>query len=81
MSLSYRVIPYFYHFLFLKRDVNELIIDELDHTCLNDLELPFSSNPTCENLLKWIWEGLGNIYVLSRLRLYESPDSFAELKA
>ena len=64
----------------LKRDVNDLIIDVLDHTCLNDLGLPFSTNPTCENVLQWIWDEFRNIYVLSRLRLYESPDSFAELK-
>lgn len=63
----------------LKVDVNELVVDVLDHTCLNDLGLSFSTNPTCENTLQWVWDVLGNVYVLSRLRLYETPDSFAEL--
>ena len=65
----------------LKKAVNREIIDKLDHTLLNDT----IENPTCENLLEWIWKALfpwsyheGGV-VLERLRLYETPDSFAEL--
>ena len=60
----------------LKKDVNDSIIDILDHTLLNDT----IGNPTCELLLEWIWDVLSNIYVLSRLRLWETPDSYAELR-
>lgn len=66
----------------LKGLVNEEIIDNLDHTLLNDGLV----NPTCENLLDWIWEHLSPIgswtgkIKLERLRLYETPDSFAEIK-
>lgn len=62
-------------FIELKSTVNELVIDVLDHTLLNDTV----ENPTCENLLDWIWSALSGIYVLERLRLYETPDSFAEI--
>lgn len=70
----------------LKKCVNE-VVDLLDHTCLNDTQLGFAENPTCENILTWLWERLEHTlrgYVrpgrrLVRLRLYETPDSFAEL--
>lgn len=60
--------------------VKARIIDRLDHTLLNDTV----ENPTCENLLLWIWDSLqfylakccGELY---RLRLYETSDSFVEL--
>jgi len=65
----------------LKKTVNELVIDKLDHSYLNDIV----ENPTCENLLELIREILSEplSYVsyfdsLERLRLYETPDSFAE---
>ncbi len=78
----------------LKKVVNLVIIDKLDHTCLNDLSEAFSSNPTCENVLTWMWNQLegafyeafprGSVHLpkpeVCRLRLYETPDSFAELK-
>ena len=66
----------------LKSIVNQVVIDRLDHTCLNDLELPFSKTPTCENLLEWIATRLNwdrGPEVVCRLRLYETPDSFAEV--
>ena len=66
----------------LKEAVNREVISELDHTLLNDT----IENPTCENLLEWIWKALfpwsiheGGV-VLERLRLYETPDSFAEMR-
>ena len=65
----------------LKKEVNESIIDRLDHSYLNDVV----ENPTCENLLELIWNVLrGEIEKspgsLERLRLYETPDSFAEMR-
>ena len=65
----------------LKDLVNHRVIDILDHRLLNDV----IANPTCENLLFWMRDNLGAwLNVLScelvRLRLYETPDSFAELK-
>ena len=64
----------------LKKEVNELVIDKLDHTLLNDTLV----NPTCENLLEWMWKVLRDEIekspgFLERLRLHETPDSFAEL--
>jgi len=65
----------------LKDLVNSRVVNRLDHTLLNDLV----KNPTCENLLTWMWDNLadwvgGLSCELSRLRLYETPGSFAELK-
>lgn len=68
-------------FAFLKEIVRPLL-DTFDHHYLNDV-VP---NPTCENLLNYVWfhlsdqvrgETEGSV-MLSRLRLYESPDSYAE---
>ena len=65
----------------LKGLVGREVIDVLDHTLLNtEVE-----NPTCENLLAWIWLRLSKVQFveeiqLVRLRLYETPDSFAELR-
>ena len=68
-------------FVELKSVVNQMIVDKLDHTLLNDTV----KNPTCENLLDWIatqldWESDSDPLEVCRLRLYETPDSFAELK-
>lgn len=60
-------------FAVLKDSVNRLVIDKLDHTLLNDVV----ENPTCENLINWIWRQLTHMQ-LARLRLYETPDSYAE---
>ena len=64
----------------LKKGVESEVIDKLDHTLLNNTV----ENPTCENLLEWIWKALFSIHeggvVLERLRLYETPDSFAEVR-
>ncbi len=66
----------------LKRTVNEHVIDRLDHRLLNDT----ISIPTAENLLVWMASKLrysselAHSPSLARLRLYETPDSFVELK-
>jgi len=61
----------------LKSAVQNYVIDKLDHTLLNDT-IP---NPTAENILLWIEAQLQCLPfgMLSRLRLYETPDSCAEL--
>ena len=63
----------------LKTAVQREVIDRLDHTLLNDT----ISNPTAENILMWIWNKLRCLPfgMLSRLRLYETRDSFAELRS
>ncbi len=72
-------------FVNLKNLVNEKVISRLDHTCLNEVLEGQVDNPTCENLLDWIWVRLYPIGSLSRevelvrLRLWETPNSYAEL--
>ena len=68
-------------FVELKKLVNDKVIVQVDHNYLNDL---FGEGfvPTCENLLTKFCktlDGFGPPWKLSRLRLYESPDSYAEL--
>ena len=63
----------------LKDLVDKTIIDRLDHTLLNVI-IP---NPTCEEIVIWISNQLFiNLQSvrLGRIRLYETPGSFAELK-
>ena len=60
----------------LKRIVNEEIINKLDHSYLNDL----FENPTAEMMVDWMSRVLKNKLELYRLRLYETPTSFAEWK-
>lgn len=63
----------------LKEVVQREVIDKLDHTLLNDV----IENPTAENILLWIERVLGSFgeeLCVTRLRLYETPGSFAELK-
>ena len=64
----------------LKGLVDKEIIGFLDHTLLN-IEV---ENPTCENLLCWIWKRLSKVQLvesaqLDNLKLWETPDSYAEL--
>jgi len=67
-------------FKILNSWVKELIIDKLDHTDINNL----ISNPTAENILSWIYLTLSLSskfqFKLSRLRLYETENSFTEIK-
>ena len=54
-------------------------IEELDHTLLNDTIV----NPTAENLCIWLFEPLSRDLlplVLESLVLYETPDSYAEVR-
>ena len=65
-------------FALLKVIVGEKVLRHLDHQFINDL-LPI---PTAENTVRWIVkqleEELGES--IQRVRLYETPDSYAEWK-
>ena len=63
----------------LKSMVNSYIIDELDHHYLNDV---LDVVPTSENIVMWIVGKLTGIFgpSLIRVRVYESPSSWAEWK-
>jgi len=67
----------------LKEMVSKLVVDPLDHQCLNDL-LPY--RPTAENMVNHFFDVLssaleGSGVELVRIRLWESPDSYAEVSA
>jgi len=58
------------------------ILDQVDHTYLNEV-FPFTElNPTAENIAKWVWEMLvkhldvANIVVM-RVSVWESDNAFA----
>jgi 6-pyruvoyltetrahydropterin/6-carboxytetrahydropterin synthase len=53
------------------------VIDALDHTSLNDA----IENPTCENIVLWIWERLERTLPgLDELVLWETATSCATLR-
>lgn len=65
----------------LKAIVQKNVIDVLDHSCLNDI----FHNPTAEVILQWIRDRLITFFKsknlsLSRIRLYETQDSYVEWK-
>lgn len=56
--------------------VNERVIVQLDHSHLND----FLPNPTAELLAAWIWgQLLEQLEGLESVKVYESPDTWAEV--
>lgn len=61
----------------LKRIVNEMIIDKLDHKYLNDI---FAVAPTSETIVIWIVKELKEVFGvnLQRVRLHETSNSFSE---
>lgn len=66
----------------LKAIVKEEIISELDHRYLNDI---FDFNPTCENMVEWIFEKLDSRLSkgessLQKIVLWETPTSYATLE-
>ena len=71
-------------FHLVKDVVNEKIINRLDHRFLNELGLPFSEYPSCENIVKWIFEelqggaflGYGYNLKLTRVKLAETEDNY-----
>ncbi len=65
-------------FSVLKKIVNEIIIDKLDHNIIND----FIVNPTAENLCVWIWEKLmfeGLVKGICKISIWETSNSIASI--
>ena len=62
----------------LKDIVNEHVIERLDHQNLNTV---MTDNPTAENIASLIFEILWLIFPgkLQKIKLWETPDSFAEV--
>jgi 6-pyruvoyltetrahydropterin/6-carboxytetrahydropterin synthase len=57
----------------------DTIINELDHQYLNLLPQLSEINPTAENLARYIYFRLKPIFwILDTVRVYESPESWAE---
>jgi len=68
-------------FSILKSIVNKVVIDKVDHYPLHEV---FDFRTTAENLVMWMKIELHRAFIsydfrLVRLRLYETPDSFAEV--
>lgn len=58
------------------KEVVDPLVKRIDHNYLNDIE--GLENPTCEILLKWIWEELeSDLPGLKRIELNETPTSGA----
>lgn len=56
------------------RAIVEPVIAELDHKMLN--EVPGLTNPTSENIVRWIWERLApRLPGLAHISIEESPSS------
>jgi len=55
-------------------EVFQPILDQLDHSCLNDIE--GLDNPTCETICRWIWKKLKpGLPDLSQVAVLETPTS------
>jgi len=63
----------------LSEIVRRNIVSRLDHKCLNDI----IKNPTAEYIALWCWYQIFNELPrgvqLSRIRLYETPECYAEV--
>ena len=60
------------------KKVIEPIVEQLDHAYLNNL----IENPTAENMLTWFYDQVQNTelrFCIEKIRIYETPDNFAEL--
>jgi 6-pyruvoyltetrahydropterin/6-carboxytetrahydropterin synthase len=61
----------------IERIVSERVVDVLDHQNLNEL----IENPTCENIVLWIWKRLERALVsLDELVLWETSTACAVLR-
>jgi len=65
-----------FDFVDLKDIVNERVINVLDHSDLNDR----FDQPSCENVVQWIWKTLSQDLHMAELWLWESPDTFVIYK-
>jgi len=66
-----------------KTIINDQVLNQLDHSYLNDPKLyPDLDYPSAENLVLWIRGrirmGLPDFVTLTRVRVWESDDSYAE---
>ncbi len=57
-------------FKLIKKTVMTNVIDQLDHTHLNDT----IDNPSAENLAVWIWDKLKNELPLKSITVYETDE-------
>lgn len=60
------------------KKIIEPIVEQLDHAYLNNI----IDNPTAENLLLWVYHQIQNTelkFCVKKIRIYETPDNFAEL--
>lgn len=66
----------------LKKVVEGCVVDKLDHKYINEVLAEEYMPPTAENMVRWIWMILEQEYqgALLRVRLYETPTSYAELR-
>lgn len=60
----------------VKHVVEKKVISYLDHQDLNNL----IENPTAENTVLWVRDVLLKEFILIRVRLYETDNSYAEWK-
>lgn len=66
----------------LKKVTKERVVDKVDHKYLNEI---FDFNTTCENMVVWIFDELNKVlntenYHLKKIRLWETPTSYAEIE-
>jgi len=64
----------------LDRRVNQFVIEKLDHQIINNV-LPIY--PTAENLAQWVFDAvplLRSGHQMERVRVWETSDSWAEVK-
>lgn len=70
----------------LKSIVKDLVIDKLDHKNLNEFPEFALTAPTAENIVNWVVHTLTSPesplqFCLTRVRVYETADSYAEWRA
>ena len=63
-------------FVDLKKIVKNQVLDDYDHKYIND----FMNNSTVENIVKDIWNRLQDYLSLYKIKLWETPTCYAELK-
>lgn len=66
----------------LKQIVKDKVINKLDHAVINEV---MDTNPTAENMLAWIWTQIHedirqHACRLAKIRLWETPTSFATME-
>ncbi len=60
----------------ISKVVKEKVISKIDHSFLNDI----IEIPTAENILLWVGNEISSSLPVSRLRLWETRNSYAELE-